>query len=141
MLELADAVTDLLEEGGADYQPLYRLDMTLREKIEMIAGEIYGSEGVEFLIDAEKSIERLEGIGMGDSPVCMAKTQYSFSDNPELLGRPSGFHITVRDVIPAGGAGFVVAKTGDIMTMPGLSARPAATGMSVKDNGEIVGLA
>ncbi len=141
MLELADAVTDLLEAGGADYKPLYPLDMTLREKIEMIACEIYGSDGVEFLIDAEKSIERLEGIGMGGSPVCMAKTQYSFSDNPDLLGRPSGFHITVRDVIPAAGAGFVVAKTGDIMTMPGLSARPAATGMSVKDSGEIVGLA
>ena len=141
MLELADAVTDLLAAGGANYKPLYPLDMTLREKIEMIAGEIYGSEGVEFLIDAEKSIERLEGIGMGDSPVCMAKTQYSFSDNPDLLGRPSGFHITVRDVIPAAGAGFVVAKTGDIMTMPGLSARPAATGMSVKASGEIVGLA
>ena len=141
MLELADAVTDMLESGEAAYKPLYPLDMSLTEKIEKIAGDIYGSEGVEFLIDAQKSIERLEGIGMGDAPVCMAKTQYSFSDNPELLGRPSGFHITVRDVIPSGGAGFVVAKTGDIMTMPGLSARPAAAGMSVKDSGEIVGLA
>ena len=141
MLELADAVTDLLERGEADYRPLYPLDMSLKDKIGVIAKEIYGSDDVEFLIDADKSIERLEAIGMRDAPVCMAKTQYSFSDNPELLGRPSGFHITVRDVIPAGGAGFVVAKTGEIMTMPGLSARPAATGMSVKEGGEIVGLA
>ena len=140
-LELADAVTAIVEAGEADYRPLYPNDMGLREKIGVIASEIYGADGVDFLGEASTAIDRLESIGMRDVPVCVAKTQYSFSDNPTLLGRPSGFKVTVREVTPSAGAGFVVAKTLNIMTMPGLAARPAAAGMSIKDNGEIVGLA
>ena len=106
-----------------------------------MATEIYGAEGVDFLDEASRAIDRLESFGMREVPVCIAKTQYSFSDNPALLARPSGFNITVRDVTPSAGAGFVVAKTVNIMTMPGLAAAPAAVGMSIKDDGGIVGLA
>ncbi len=140
-LELADVVSELIDSGQADYRPLYPEDMGLREKIGVIATEIYGAEGVDFLDEAARAIDRLESFGMRSMPICIAKTQYSFSDNPALLARPTGFKITVRDVTPSAGAGFVVAKTVHIMTMPGLSARPAAVGMSIKDNGEIVGLA
>ncbi len=140
-LELADAVSEIVESGEASYQPLYPDDMGLREKIRVIASEIYGADGVEFLVEASTAIDRLESIGMRNVPVCVAKTQYSFSDNPTLLARPSGFKVTVREVTPSAGAGFVVAKTLNVMTMPGLAARPAAAGMSIKDNGEIVGLA
>ena len=140
-LELADTVSEVVESGQADYRPLYPDDMGLREKIGVIATEIYGADGVDFLDEAARAIDRLESFGMRSAPVCIAKTQYSFSDNPSLLARPTGFKITVRDVTPSAGAGFVVAKTVNIMTMPGLSARPAAVGMSIKDNGEIVGLA
>ncbi len=140
-LELADLVTEVVESGEADCRPLYPDDMGLREKIGVIATEIYGADGVDFLDEASRAIDRLEAFGMRDLPVCIAKTQYSFSDNPALLARPTGFNITVRDVTPSAGAGFVVAKTVNIMTMPGLSARPAAVGMKIKDDGEIVGLA
>jgi formate--tetrahydrofolate ligase len=140
-LDLADAVSDLLDSGEADFRPLYESDLGLREKIETIATEIYGADGVDFVGQADSAIDRLESIGLRDVPVCIAKTQYSFSDNPALLGRPSGFRISVRDVTPSAGAGFVVAKTGEIMTMPGLAARPAAAGMSITEGGEIVGLA
>ena len=140
-LELADVVSELVESGEANYQPLYPDDMGLREKIGVIATEIYRADGVDFLDEASNAIDRLESIGMRSVPVCIAKTQYSFSDNPALLARPSGFKLTVRDVTPSAGAGFVVAKTVNIMTMPGLAARPAAVGMSIKDDGEIVGLA
>jgi formate--tetrahydrofolate ligase len=140
-LDLADAVSDLLDSGEADFRPLYESDLGLREKIQTIATEIYGADGVDFVGQADSAIDRLESIGLRDVPVCIAKTQYSFSDNPSLLGRPSGFRISVRDVTPSAGAGFVVAKTGEIMTMPGLAARPAAAGMSITEGGEIVGLA
>jgi formate--tetrahydrofolate ligase len=140
-LDLATAVMETVESGEAAYKPLYPDDMGLVEKIETVAKEIYGADGVDVLPAAQKSITQLEDIGMRDVPVCIAKTQYSFSDNPALLGRPSGFRITVRDVTPSAGAGFVVVKTGDIMTMPGLAAAPAALGMSIADDGEIVGLA
>ena len=140
-LELADAVSDLLASGEANFRPLYESDSGLREKIDRIATEIYGADGVDFVGQADQAIEHLESIGLRNVPVCIAKTQYSFSDDPSLLGRPSGFRIRVGDVTPSAGAGFVVAKTGEIMTMPGLAARPAAAGMSVTDAGEIVGLA
>lgn len=140
-LELADAVSEFVASGEASYRPLYPDDMGLREKIGVIASEIYGADGVDFLSEASTAIDRLESIGMRNVPVCVAKTQYSFSDDPALLARPSGFKVTVRDVTPSAGAGFVVAKTLNIMTMPGLAARPAAVGMSVKADGEIVGLA
>ena len=138
-LDLADAVWDVLESGEADYRPLYPLDLGLAEKIETIAREIYGAEGVDFDPAALKTIRALEDAGLRESPVCIAKTQYSFSDNPALLGRPTGFRITVREVTPSAGAGFVVAKTGSIMTMPGLGAVPSAMGMDVND-GVVTGL-
>jgi formate--tetrahydrofolate ligase len=138
-LELADAVWDVLESGEADYRPLYELDAPIVDKIGTVAREIYGADGVDLLPAAAKQVAQLEAIGLRNVPVCIAKTQYSFSDNPALLGRPQGFRITVREVTPSAGAGFVVAKTGDIMTMPGLGARPAAANMDVVD-GKVVGL-
>ena len=140
-LDLADAVTELVESGVANYSPLYPSETGLREKIETVATQIYGAEGVDFVGGSGQTIDRLESIGMGNVPVCIAKTQYSFSDNPKLLGRPKGFRISVREVTPSAGAGFVVAKTGSIMTMPGLALHPASEGMSISEDGEIVGLA
>ena len=139
-LELADLVIETLRSDSADFLPLYALEQPLAAKIEIIAKEIYGADGVDYSGTAAKDIARLEGIGMRDVPVCMAKTQYSFSDNPALRGRPSGFRITVREVTPSAGAGFVVAHTGDIMTMPGLPKRPAAEGMKVLPDGSVTGL-
>jgi formate--tetrahydrofolate ligase len=140
VLELADAVVEVADGGEADFQPLYPLDMGLVEKIETIAKEIYGADGVDFDPTAQKNIAQLESIGLRDVPICMAKTQYSFSDDPTKLGRPRGFRITVREVTPSAGAGFVVAKTGDIMTMPGLGATPAAERMRADEDGTIHGL-
>jgi formate--tetrahydrofolate ligase len=139
-LELADAVVEVADSGEADFQPLYGLDSGLREKMEAIATGIYGADGVDFEPRAGKQIDQLEEIGLREVPICMAKTQYSFSDDPTKLGRPTGFRITVREVTPSAGAGFVVAKTGDIMTMPGLSSSPAAEKMSVDPDGTIHGL-
>ncbi len=140
VLPLADAVLAEIEKGEADFQPLYPLDMGLREKMEVIAREIYGADGVDVEPKAAREIQGLEEIGLRDVPVCMAKTQYSFSDDASKLGRPTGFRITVREVTPSAGAGFVVAKTGDIMTMPGLGSTPAAEAMHVEEDGTIVGL-
>jgi len=139
-LELADLVISTLENGDADFRPLYHLEQPLMAKIETIAREIYGADGVDYVGTAARDIARLEEIGMRDVPVCMAKTQYSFSDNPALRGRPSGFRISVREVTPSAGAGFVVAHTGEIMTMPGLPRRPAAEGMKVLPDGSVTGL-
>jgi formate--tetrahydrofolate ligase len=139
-LDLADRVTDVLARGDADFRPIYAVEAPLREKIETIAREIYRASGVDFTGSAQKDIARLESIGLRDVPVCMAKTQYSFSDDPSLRGAPEGFRITVREVTPSAGAGFVVAHTGDIMTMPGLPKRPAAEAMKVDAGGTIVGL-
>jgi formate--tetrahydrofolate ligase len=138
-LDLADAVHEVLEAGEADFKPLYPDDLSLTEKIETVATEIYGADGVDIDAKAEKEIAALEEAGLRDAPVCIAKTQYSFSDDPTLLGRPSGFRITVRQVVPSAGAGFVVVKTGDVMTMPGLGVQPAAMRMAVED-GKAVGL-
>lgn len=138
-LELADAVQNVIDGGEADYRPLYPSEGSLVSKIETVAREIYGADGVDLAPAAAKEIDRLESIGLRDVPVCIAKTQYSFSDDPSLLGRPSGFRITVREVTASAGAGFVVAKTGAVMTMPGLAARPAAVGMGVVD-GQVGGL-
>ncbi|TVR53447.1 MAG: formate--tetrahydrofolate ligase [Gemmatimonadales bacterium] len=139
-LELAELVMEVLEAGEADFRPLYSLDIPLEEKMETVAREIYGADGVDFTAGARKEMEALEEIGLGNVPVCMAKTQYSFSDDPALLGAPSGFRVTVRQVTPSAGAGFVVAHTGDILTMPGLGKRPAAEGMKVAADGTITGL-
>ena len=139
-LDLADAVWELAHDGTADFRPLYPDAMPLSEKIESVARSIYGADGVDFLTGVEDELARLESFGLADAPVCIAKTQYSFSDNPALLGRPRGFRVTVREVTPSAGAGFVVAKTGDIMTMPGLGVRPAALAMSIADDGVVGGL-
>lgn len=130
----------VLEEGKADFRPLYDVALPITDKIEVIAREIYGADGVDYLPPATRAIAQCEAMGLGATPVCMAKTQYSFSDNPALLGRPSGFRLTIRDVYPSAGAGFVVALAGDIMTMPGLSKTPAAERMRVLADGTIEGL-
>ena len=139
-VDLADAVWELANSGDADFRPLYPNDAPLREKIETVATEIYGASGVDFQPAVPAELERLESFGLADAPVCIAKTQYSFSDNPALLGRPRGFRITVREVTPSAGAGFVVVKTGSIMTMPGLAAKPAARNMTIDEAGVIGGL-
>jgi formate--tetrahydrofolate ligase len=139
-LDLAEKVMALLDSGTADFKPLYPLGQPLKAKIETIAKDIYRAQDVFYTSAALKDIKRLEEIGLGEVPVCMAKTQYSFSDEPSLRGAPDGFDITVREVTPSAGAGFVVAHTGDIMTMPGLPKRPAAEGMHVATDGTITGL-
>jgi len=138
-LDLADAVWEVLESGEASYKPLYPLDMGLADKIDTIAREIYGADGVDLDPKAVKEIAALEAAGLRDVPVCIAKTQYSFSDDPTKLGRPKGFRISVKEVTPSAGAGFVVAKTGNIMTMPGLGVEPSAMKVDVQD-GVVTGL-
>jgi formate--tetrahydrofolate ligase len=137
---VAKEVLAILEAGKADFKPLYDVKLPIKQKIEAIAKGIYGADGVEYTSHAEKSIQLLESIGLGETPVCIAKTQYSFSDDPTKLGRPTGFKITVRDVTPSAGAGFVVALAGDIMTMPGLSKTPSAENIRIKSDGVIEGL-
>ncbi len=137
---VAQEILATLEENKAQFRPLYDADRPIREKIETIARRVYGADGVEFIAKADKAITQLEGIGMGNTPVCIAKTQYSFTDDPAKLGRPSGFRITIRDVYPSSGAGFVVALAGDIMTMPGLSKVPSAEAIRIHRDGKIEGL-
>lgn len=139
-IDLAKEVIALAESGVADFHPLYASELSLKEKIETIAKEIYGADGVNYSKDADKALKEFEEMGYGSLPVCMAKTQYSFSDDPALLGRPSGFKITVKNCRIAAGAGFVVVLTGDIMTMPGLPKVPAAEKIDVSDEGVISGL-
>ncbi len=139
-LELADWVLDAVEGGRADFRPLYPLDLSLTAKIETIAREIYRADGVNYSATAQRDLALLESIGLRNVPVCMAKTQYSFSDDASLRGAPSGFRILVREVTPSAGAGFVVVHTGDIMTMPGLPKRPAAENMRVAADGTVTGL-
>ena len=139
-IELANAVLETLEEKESRFAPLYPDELGLREKVEAVAKEIYGADGVQFSPQAAKEIDRLTELGMGNCPVCMAKTQYSLSDDAALLGRPKGFTVTVREVYPSKGAGFVVCVLGNIMTMPGLPKKPAAFGIDVTDEGVITGL-
>ena len=137
---LAREVLAMLAEKTAAFKPLYALDQPLRAKIDTIVRKVYGGDGVEYAPAAERSLDYLESIGMGNLPVCIAKTQYSFTDDATRLGRPRGFHLMINEVYGSAGAGFVVAKAGDIMTMPGLPKEPAAELMSIKPNGDIVGL-
>ena len=137
---LGREVLALLDKKGAEYRPLYSVDQPIRAKIETIVKKVYGGDGVDYAPAAERQIDYLESIGLGKTPVCMAKTQYSLTDDPTVLGKPSGFRITINEVWGAAGAGFVVARAGDIMTMPGLPPEPAAERMAIKDGGEIVGL-
>ena len=139
-IELAKEVIALADSGKSDFKPLYELDMPLKAKIETIAKEIYGADGVNFTKEADKALKEFEDLGYGKLPVCMAKTQYSFSDDPALLGRPSGFKITIRNCRISAGAGFIVVLTGDVMTMPGLPKVPAAEKIDVSDDGVISGL-
>ncbi len=138
--EVADAVLELLEARTADFRPLYDPASPIRDKIERIATEIYRADGVDYDLAASRAAKQLESFGLGKTPVCMAKTQYSFSDSPSLLGAPTGFRLTIRDIYPSAGAGFIVALTGDIMTMPGLGKTPAAEKMRVLKDGMIEGL-
>ncbi|MBQ8955586.1 MAG: formate--tetrahydrofolate ligase [Lachnospiraceae bacterium] len=138
--DLAKKIISVISGDDSTFKYLYPDEMPLKEKIETIACEIYGASGVEFSSKALKELSLIEEMGGGAFPVCMAKTQYSFSDDPALLGAPEGFNIRVRDVYLSAGAGFVVALTGDIMTMPGLSKHPAAYDIDVDDNGKIRGL-
>ena len=139
-VELAKEVIALADSGKSDFKPLYELDMPLKAKIETIAKDIYGADGVNYTKEADKALKEFEDLGYGNLPVCMAKTQYSFSDDPALLGRPSGFKITIRNCRISAGAGFVVVLTGDVMTMPGLPKVPAAEKIDVSDDGVISGL-
>ena len=139
-IELANRVLYTLENKESNFKVLYDDSLSFKEKIEKIAKEIYGADGVTYTAAAEKELKRITDLGMGDFPVCMAKTQYSLSDDAKKLGRPSGFKINVREVYASAGAGFVVAINGAIMTMPGLSKKPAAYGIDVDDNGVITGL-
>ncbi|MDY4921351.1 MAG: formate--tetrahydrofolate ligase [Phascolarctobacterium sp.] len=139
-IELAEEVVALAESGKAAFHPIYELEMSLKAKIETIAKEIYGADGVNYTKEADKALKEFEDMGYGSLPICMAKTQYSFSDDPALLGRPSGFEITIKNCRIAAGAGFVVVLTGDIMTMPGLPKVPAAEKIDVSDEGVISGL-
>ncbi len=138
--ELAQALVSLIDREPSDFRPLYGLALPLREKIEIINREIYGGANVIFTDKAQKELASIEALGYGHLPVCMAKTQYSLSDNPKLLGSPTGFDLTVKEVRLSAGAGFVVVLTGDIMTMPGLPKVPAANRIDIDENGVITGL-
>ena len=139
-LELAEKVVKVCDEDKADFKPLYDVNLSIKEKLEIIAKEVYGADGVEFTVPATKNIKNLEKLGLDKMPICVAKTQYSLSDNPDLLARPEGFHIVVREVKVSNGAGFLIALTGSIMTMPGLPKVPAADKIDILPSGEIVGL-
>ena len=139
-IDLAKVVVEKIEESENDFHYLYDDEKSIQEKIESIVTNIYGGDGVEFTSKAKKKLKEISDLGLDNYPVCMAKTQYSFSDDPKLLGAPTGFKVTVRDLRVSRGAGFVVVLTGDIMTMPGLPKVPAANNIDVLETGEIVGL-
>lgn len=139
-IPLAEKVLDTLENKESDFHVLYENELSLKEKIETVAREIYGADGVNYTSAASKQLKKLEELGFGKLPVCMAKTQYSLSDDPTLLGRPEGFFISVRETYVSAGAGFVVVLTGAVMTMPGLPKAPAAFNIDVNEEGVITGL-
>jgi len=139
-IALAEKVLKTLEEKESHFEPLYPSELPLTEKIETVAKEIYGAKGVNYTAAAKKQLAKLTELGFGDLPVCMAKTQYSLSDDPALLGRPKDFDITVWEAYVSAGAGFVVVLTGAVMTMPGLPKQPAAFGIDVDESGKITGL-
>lgn len=139
-MELAKKVVEVVEKGEANFKTLYDVNDSIKTKIETIAKEIYGADGVDFTSACNKQIANIEKMGFDKMPICMAKTQYSMSDDPTLLGRPKGFRITVREIKVSRGAGFLVALTGEVMTMPGLPKVPAADSIDILESGEIVGL-
>ena len=139
-IELAEKLLDILETKEADYKPLYDLELPIADKIKTIAKEIYGADDVVFTKKVVNKIKKYTEQGLANLPICVAKTQYSLSDDPSLLGRPEGFTVTISDLIPNTGAGFLVAISGDIMRMPGLPKVPAAVNMDIDEDGTIVGL-
>ncbi len=138
--EMATLLVDMIEKEAANYKPLYEVEATIQDKVNTIVREIYGGKGAVFTSKAQKEIKRLEDLGLDKLPICMAKTQYSLSDNPELLGAPEGFEITVKEVRVSAGAGFIVCLTGDIMVMPGLPKVPSAELIDIDESGVITGL-
>ena len=139
-IALAEKVLETLNTKESHFHTLYEDELSLKEKIETIAKEIYGADGVEYAPAAEKQLAKIESMGFGKLPICMAKNQYSLSDDATMLGRPTNFKIHIREVYVSAGAGFVVALTGAIMTMPGLPKVPAANGIDVNEAGQITGL-
>ena len=139
-IALAEKVLHTLERKESQFKVLYPDDMSLKDKIYTVASEIYGADGVTYAPAAERALKQITEMGFGNLPVCMAKTQYSLSDDQTKLGRPTGFTLNVRDAYVSAGAGFVVVLTGAIMTMPGLPKTPAANGIDVDDEGKITGL-
>src|SRR5699024_7176952 len=139
-IEMAEAVVDICENKESNFKPLYDVEDSIKEKIETIAKEMYGADGVDFSKKCEREIANLEKLGLDKMPICMSKTQYSFSDDPILLGRHECFRISLMEMRIAKGAGLLVAVTGDVMTMPGLPKKPAANNIDIMPNGEIVGL-
>ncbi|QUH20084.1 formate--tetrahydrofolate ligase [Alkaliphilus sp. B6464] len=139
-VEMAKKVVEITETQTSNFKPIYDVNSSISEKINTIAKEVYGADGVDFTKSAQTQIKRYEDLGLDKMPICMAKTQYSLSDDPSLIGKPSGFRITVKEIRLSAGAGFLVALTGDIMTMPGLPKVPAANHMDILESGEIVGL-
>ena len=137
---LGRELLNVLDKKGSEFRPLYPTDLPIKEKIDIIVRQIYGGDGADYSPQADRAIQYIESIGLGNTPVCMAKTQYSLTDDASQLGRPRGFRISVNEVRPSAGAGFVVAQCGDIMTMPGLPKEPAAERMARLPSGEIVGL-
>ena len=138
--ELAEELVKLINSVTPDFKPAYVLEQPVKDKVRELCKNIYGADGVAFTAKAEKTIAQIEEMGYRDLPVCMAKTQYSISDNPTLLGRPEHFTMNVREVRLSAGAGFIVVLTGEIMSMPGLPKVPAANRLDVYESGEIVGL-
>jgi len=139
-VEMAKKVVEVVESQESNFKPIYDVNATIVEKINTIAKEVYGADGVDFTKAAQTQIKKYEELGLDKMPICMAKTQYSLSDDASLIGRPSGFRITVKEIRLSAGAGFLVALTGDIMVMPGLPKVPAANHMDILESGEIVGL-
>jgi formate--tetrahydrofolate ligase len=139
-VELAKAVVDTIENEKSHFETLYSDDMNLEAKIETISKEIYGADGISISAKAKKQLKKLVELGYDNLPICMAKNQYSLSDQKQLLGRPEGFKVQIKEIRLSSGAGFVVVLTGNIMTMPGLPKKPAANGMDIDKNGNISGL-
>jgi formate--tetrahydrofolate ligase len=140
MTNLAQAVVEEIDNGNNNFTPLYDWKLPIKEKIEIIAKKIYGADGVEYSKKALTDLRKIENLGMNELPICMAKTQKSFSDNESLIGRPTGFTISVREFEFASGAGFIIPILGNMMRMPGLPAVPASEGMFIDNNGKISGL-
>ena len=137
--DLAKEVIRLCDEEN-NFKFSYDTDLSIKEKIEAIAKKVYGADGVDFLPKAKKEMDNFEKLGFGNMPICIAKTQYSLSDDPTKLGKPEGFRITIKDMTVSAGAGFIVALAGDVMKMPGLGKEPAAFKIDVDENGKISGL-